>query len=34
MDECVDSLGEMTTFSTLDANQGYWKIEIDERDRD
>jgi len=28
MDECIDSLGEVTIFSTLDCNAGYWKIAI------
>lgn len=30
MDECTDSLEKATVFSTLDANSGYWRIEIDE----
>lgn len=34
MDECIDSLRSAKIFSTLDANSGYWKIEIDPRDRD
>ena len=34
MDECIDSLGEATIFSTLDCNSGYWQIEIDDRDKD
>lgn len=34
IDECIDSLGESTVFSTLDANSGYWKVEIDDRDKD
>ena len=33
MDECIDSLGEATIFATLDANAGYWQVEIDENDR-
>jgi len=28
MDECVDSLGEVTIFSTLDCNAGYWQVAI------
>jgi len=28
MDECIDSLGEATIFSTLDCNAGYWKVAI------
>ena len=34
MDECIDSLGDANVFTTLDANCGYWQIEIDEDDRD
>ena len=34
MDECLDSLGDATIFSTLDCNSGYWQIPIEERDRD
>ena len=34
MDECIDSLGEATVFSTLDANWGYWQMPIANRDRD
>ena len=34
MDECMDSLGTAKTFSTLDANSGYWQVEIDPKDRD
>lgn len=30
MDECLGSLSEARIFSTLDANCGYWKIEIDD----
>ena len=28
MDECIDSLGEATIFSTLDCNAGYWQVFI------
>lgn len=28
MDECIDWHGEGTVFSTLDAHNGYWQIEI------
>lgn len=28
MDECIHSLGDATIFSTLDANDGYWQVEI------
>lgn len=34
MDHCNDSLGEVTIFTTLDANTKYWKIEIAGEDRD
>lgn len=34
MDECLDCLGERRTFSTTDANSGYWQIKIDEITRD
>lgn len=34
MDEYIGSFGEAIVFSTLDANLGYWQMEIDERDRD
>ena len=34
MDECIDSLGDATVFTTLDANSGYWQIPIAEEDRD
>lgn len=34
MDECLDSLGEAHMLSTLDSESGYWKIEIDDRDRE
>ena len=34
MDECIDSLGEATVFTTLDANSGYWQVEIAPEDRD
>lgn len=32
MDKGTDSLGETTEFSTMDANSGFWKIEIGGRD--
>ena len=32
MDECIDSLGEARIFSTLDANSGYWQIELADED--
>ena len=34
MDECVDSLDEAEFFSTLDANSGFWQIEVTPEDRD
>jgi RNase H-like domain found in reverse transcriptase/Reverse transcriptase (RNA-dependent DNA polymerase) len=34
MDECLDSLGEAKYFTTLDANTGFWQIEVHPDDRD
>ena len=34
MDECIDSLGEASVFSTIDCNSGYWQIPVEEEDRD
>ena len=34
MDECLDTLGEAEYFSTLDANTGFWQIEVAPEDRD
>lgn len=34
MDECIDSLGDTKIFYTLNANCGYWQVEIDEGDWD
>jgi hypothetical protein len=34
MDECLDSLGDATIFSTLDCNSGYWQIAMAEEDMD
>ena len=34
MDECMDSLGDATVFTTLDCNSGYWQVEIAKEDRD
>jgi Reverse transcriptase (RNA-dependent DNA polymerase) len=28
MDECIDSLGDSETFTTLDYNSGYWQIPV------
>lgn len=33
MDECIESLGKTSMFSTLRANLGYWKIQIGDRDK-
>eukprot|EP00170_Pyropia_yezoensis_P003740 contig_15708_g3751 len=32
MDECIDSLGEATVFTTIDCNAGYWQITVAEGD--
>ena len=34
MDECIESLGDATVFTTLDCNSRYWQVEIAEEDRD
>ena len=34
MDEYIDSLGDATVFTTLDANSGYWQIPLAEKDRE
>lgn len=34
MEECLDSLGEATVFTTLDCNSGYWQIPVAAEDRD
>lgn len=34
MNKSIDSLGKAPVFSTLNANSGYWKVEIDRSDRD
>lgn len=34
MDECIDFLGDAQVFSKLDANYGYWQVEIVEADLD
>ena len=34
MDDCIDSLGEATVFSSLDANWGYWQIAVADEDKD
>jgi RNase H-like domain found in reverse transcriptase/Reverse transcriptase (RNA-dependent DNA polymerase) len=33
MDDCLDSLGGATVFSTLDANSGYWQVAVKKSDR-
>ena len=33
MDECMDSLGEAVYFTLVDANCGYWQIEVHKDDR-
>ena len=33
MDECLDSLGDANFFTTLDANCGYWQLNLREEDR-
>eukprot|EP00173_Palmaria_palmata_P000458 Plantae.Rhodophyta-Palmaria_palmata.ctg1209.p1 GENE.Plantae.Rhodophyta-Palmaria_palmata.ctg1209~~Plantae.Rhodophyta-Palmaria_palmata.ctg1209.p1 ORF type:complete len:666 (+),score=133.55 Plantae.Rhodophyta-Palmaria_palmata.ctg1209:1587-3584(+) len=34
MDEFIDSLGDASFFTTLDANSGYWQVLMDEASRD
>lgn len=34
LDECIDSLHDAMILSTLDANLGYWQVEIIKRDHD
>jgi len=33
MDDCLDSLGDATVFSTLECNAGYWRIPVAAEDR-
>ena len=33
MDDCLDSLGDVQFFSTLDCNAGYWQIPLAEEDK-
>jgi len=33
MDDCHESLGDATVFSTLDCNAGYWQIPVAAEDR-
>mgnify|MGYP003465558827 FL=1 len=34
VDDCLDSLGDARYFTTLDANCGYWQIDVNEADRE
>jgi hypothetical protein len=34
MDECIDSLGDASVFSTLDCNSGYWQITVSPDDKE
>jgi hypothetical protein len=34
IDDCLDSLGSARYFTTLDANSGYWKINVAPEDRE
>jgi Reverse transcriptase (RNA-dependent DNA polymerase) len=34
VDDCLDSLGGARYFSTLDASRGYWKIDVNDADRE
>jgi hypothetical protein len=34
MDDCLDSLWAATIFTTLDANSGYWQLEVADEDKD
>ena len=34
IDECLDSLGDATIFTTLDASSGYWQATVAPEDRD
>lgn len=34
MDECIVYLGDATVFTTLDANRGFRKIQMNEADKD
>jgi hypothetical protein len=34
MDDCLDSLGSATIFTTLDANSGYWQLDVAKNDHD
>ena len=34
IDDCLDSLGDAQTFTTLDCNAGYWQVPVAPEDRD
>lgn len=34
IDDCIDSFGKCTIFSTLDTNRGYWEVEFDDKEKD
>ena len=34
MDECIDTLGDATIFTTLNAYSGYWQMNVAKEDRD
>lgn len=34
MDVCIHSLGDATFFSKMDANSGYWPVEVTDEDGD
>jgi hypothetical protein len=34
MDECIDSFGDASVFSTLDCNSGYWQIPVSPEDKE
>ena len=34
MDECIDSLGSATIYTTLDCNSGYWQLPVAKQDQD
>jgi len=34
MNDCLDSLGDASVFSTIDCNAGYWQMPLAEEDRD
>ena len=34
MDECIESVGDASVFTTVDCNLGYWQIQVAPHDRD